>query len=149
MLGGEIYYRAIGRPWGPAVDFIVTVKFHPLSGSAQRLGCWVRSHSRIQVRVRPADSIPVHHPRAARPSRPSVRPSDSDSLSARAAGLPARAPRALVLSVRSCCPCGKPAFRSGTVKKKHQGQPFGTSLYTHYDTYTHRLRTVTNNRKTK
>jgi hypothetical protein len=27
MLGGEIYYRAIGRPWaGPAADFIV--KFH-------------------------------------------------------------------------------------------------------------------------
>jgi hypothetical protein len=29
MLGGEIYYRAIGRPWGPAVNFIITVKFHP------------------------------------------------------------------------------------------------------------------------
>ena len=30
MLGGEIYYRAIGRPWGPAADFIhvVNVKFH-------------------------------------------------------------------------------------------------------------------------
>ncbi len=28
MLGGEIYYRAIGRPWGPAADLIV--KFHPL-----------------------------------------------------------------------------------------------------------------------
>jgi hypothetical protein len=28
MLGGEIYYRAIGRPWGPAADFIVIVKFH-------------------------------------------------------------------------------------------------------------------------
>ena len=27
MLGGEIYYRAIGRPWGPAADFIVIVKF--------------------------------------------------------------------------------------------------------------------------
>ena len=30
MLGCEIYYySAIGRPWGPAADFIVTVKFHP------------------------------------------------------------------------------------------------------------------------
>jgi hypothetical protein len=29
MLGGEIYYRAIGRPWGPAADFIV--KFHLLT----------------------------------------------------------------------------------------------------------------------
>jgi hypothetical protein len=34
MLGGEIYYRAIGRPWGPAADFIVTVKFHPLTAVA-------------------------------------------------------------------------------------------------------------------
>ncbi len=32
MWGGEIYYRAIGRPWGPAADFIVTV--HPLTGIA-------------------------------------------------------------------------------------------------------------------
>ncbi len=32
MLGGEIYYRAIGRPWGPAAVFIVTV--HPLTAVA-------------------------------------------------------------------------------------------------------------------
>ena len=31
MLGGEIYYRAIGRPWGAAADFIITVKLHPLT----------------------------------------------------------------------------------------------------------------------
>jgi hypothetical protein len=30
-LGGEIYYRAIGRPRGAAADFIITVKFHPLT----------------------------------------------------------------------------------------------------------------------
>ena len=34
MLGGKIYYRAIARPWGPAADFIVTVKFHPLTAVA-------------------------------------------------------------------------------------------------------------------
>ena len=36
MLGGEIYYRAIGRPWGPAADIIhvVNVKFR-LSSSSQ------------------------------------------------------------------------------------------------------------------
>ena len=29
MLGGEIYYRAIGRPWGPAADFIVELADGP------------------------------------------------------------------------------------------------------------------------
>jgi hypothetical protein len=40
MLGGEIYYRAIGRPWGPAADFIITraVKFHPLTGTTRSAG---------------------------------------------------------------------------------------------------------------
>jgi hypothetical protein len=66
MLGGEIYYRvigrpwgpaadlyyrAIGRPWGPAADFIVTV--HSLSAvtTGRRPGppASSRSHSRIQV----------------------------------------------------------------------------------------------------
>ncbi len=31
MLGGEIYYRAIGRPWGPAAHFS---RVHPLTGTA-------------------------------------------------------------------------------------------------------------------
>ena len=37
-----MYYRAISRPWGPAAavaDFIVTVKFHPLT-QYNRLGYW-------------------------------------------------------------------------------------------------------------
>jgi hypothetical protein len=36
MLGGEIYYRAKGRPWGPAADFIV--KFHLPLRDYSRLG---------------------------------------------------------------------------------------------------------------
>jgi hypothetical protein len=68
---------------GPAND-------RPALGAGGRLHCrrhWATGplagggpgrphHSRIQVRVRPAGSTPVHCPRAARPSRPSVRPSD-------------------------------------------------------------------------
>ncbi len=121
------------RCWGPAADFIVTVKFHsgqhrqvppagPLAGGPGRPRG--QSHSCIQVRVRPAKRTPVHHPRAARPSR---RPSDSESLS----GPPVCPP---VRLVRSCCPSGKLAFRSGPVKKKHKGLVL---LQIHH--YTHRL----------
>ncbi len=70
MLGGEIYYRAIGRPWGPAADFIGTVKLHQLTimlvGWEPPARGW--SHS--------FESGRVQHPRATRPSRPSVRLSD-------------------------------------------------------------------------
>ncbi len=49
-MGGEIYYRAIGRPWGPAADFIhvVNVKFH-LSAPGRLLS---------SIRGPPARAIP-------------------------------------------------------------------------------------------
>jgi hypothetical protein len=38
MLGGEIYYRAIGRPWGPAADSLT-----PAALTAVRV-VWARGH---------------------------------------------------------------------------------------------------------
>ena len=67
---------------------------------------------RIQVRVGPAESTPVHHPWAAHPSRPS----ESVGLCPTVCPGPPACPP--VRPVRSCS-----VFRFGTVKKKYQGQP--------------------------
>jgi hypothetical protein len=101
MLGGEIYYRAIGRPWGPAADFIV--KFHLPAGLLGLTGgpgrpravgasCAFKFESGRALR----HSTPVRPPSAGRPPEPSVCPTVRKFVLA--AGLPARAPRALVLS---------------------------------------------------
>ncbi len=51
MLGGEIYYRAIGRPWGPAADSLT-----PAALTAVRL-VWAQGQvgaTRALKFVRPA-----------------------------------------------------------------------------------------------
>ena len=89
MLWGEIYFRAIGRPWGPAADFIVTV--------------WLGHWRAREVRATRAFKFESGRQRVLRstirgpPARAADRPTRRVCLP-RAAGLPARAPRALVLS---------------------------------------------------
>ena len=110
MLGGEIYYRAIGRPWGPAADLIVTVPSppahcsrRPLAGGpgrpraveATRAFKFESGRQRVlrsTIRGPPARVCPTVRPSVCPPVRP----------------------------VRSCCPSWKPVFRSGPVKKKFQ-----------------------------
>jgi hypothetical protein len=120
MLGGEIYHRAIGRPWGPAADFIVTARLtqvplgHPPAGPLQWPDHGPPARERSEPLAHSSSSRAGREysgpPSVGRPPEPSVCRTLSDCLP-RAAGLPARAPRALVL------------FRFGTVKKKYQGQP--------------------------
>jgi hypothetical protein len=111
MLGGEIYYRAIGRPWGPAVDFIHIV-FH-LSAPGRLLSSirgpparaipkfkfvWpTHRHGQVPLTVGPPPSVcpTVCLPRRGRWSAPAPGP------------------------VRSCY--HESAFRFGPGKKKHQG----------------------------
>ncbi len=199
ILGGEIYYRPIGRPWGPAADSLTlsmsssiclprgrllssirgplaraipkfvcpTVRLpgsHCPSRSGPGPGCLqsrrpggrlhyprhrrvpltrslhTRSESsRPGATGRPATlaarevasqvSPPVHHhdPPAAHPSRPSVRPSESDSpvCHESAPGQPAGpgSARPCVRPVRSCYPTrSEKHFDSGPgKKKKHKG----------------------------
>ncbi len=130
MLGGEIYCKAIGRPWVPASDFIVTVKFLTAVAAGPALaGGPGRPRAVGATRAFKFESglagIKYSGPLSAGcPPEPSVCPTVRLSV----------CPWPLVClhvrPVRSCCTTGKPVFRSGTVKKKYQGQPFGTSLYT-------------------
>jgi hypothetical protein len=122
MLGGELYCRAIGRPWGQAADFIVTVKFHPYYSrpgwaidkrpgpvGASRAFKFESGWAGIEYSG-PPSSVP------GRPPEPSACP------------WPPVCPP--VRPVRSCCPSWKPVFRSGSVKKNNKGNRLG-----HYYTY--------------
>ena len=111
LLGDEIYYRAIGQPWGPAADFIVKFlqSVGPLAGCPgypRAVGATPRLTHSSSIQAGREYSGP---PSAGRPPEPSVCPQSV------CPGPPVFPP------VRSCCPSGKPAFRSGPVKKKHQG----------------------------
>ena len=130
MLGGEIYHRAIGRPWGPAADFIVTARLtqvplgHPPAGPLQWPDHGPPARERSEPLAHSSSSRAGREysgpPSVGRPPEPSVCRTLSDCLP-RAAGL-------------------RPVlFRFGTVKKKYQSAT----------TYTHHLTTVTNNCCTK
>jgi hypothetical protein len=126
MLGGEIYYRAMGRPWGLAADFIITVKFHPVGWARQAARAARERLELVEVRVRQGRQKVLRStiPAAGPPPEPSVCPTVRPSWP------PVYPP---VRPVRSCCPSGKPVFRSGPVKKKYQGQHHYThSRYCHW-----------------
>jgi hypothetical protein len=113
MLGGEIYYRAIGRPWGSAADFIVTV---PAPAHCSRH--WQAAARAVRE---PERSEPLAHSSL---SQAGILRSTIRGPPARAAGLSVRPSDRTVCPpvrpVRSCCLSWKPVFRSGPVKKKFQ-----------------------------
>ena len=110
-----------------AADFIVTARLSLASSTrslqlaglghwqerSEPLRLWRRRGIQVQVsvRVRPAErtQAPVHHPRAARPSRLSVRP----IVCLPRAACPICSPS--VRPVLSCCPSGKLVLPLGVI----------------------------------
>jgi hypothetical protein len=129
MLGGEIYCRAIGRPWGPAADFISPSSSTRRPAGPALAGKPGRPRAVGATRAFKFESgrAGIEYsgpPSAGRPPQPSVCPTVRPSVCPWPPVCPPVRP------VRSCCPSDTPVFRSGPVKKKYQGQPFGTSPYT-------------------
>jgi hypothetical protein len=80
MLGGEIYYRAIGRPWGPAADFIVIVNsLTAVAATGRRPGPPASGRSHRGTRAFKFESGRQKVLRSTI-RRPPVRLSDSDRL---------------------------------------------------------------------
>jgi hypothetical protein len=125
MCGGEIYFRAIGRPWGPAAD--VAIKFRPLTAVATggRPGPTAsgRSHSRIQVRVYPGPPSAGPPPEPGRPLELSVCPTVRLGQSVTVC-LP------LVAGLPACAPCTKRLLLGFLIKIRENFQcgPYLKSL---------------------
>ncbi len=146
MLGGTIYYRAIGRPWGPVTDFIVTVHSLTAVATGTRPGPPASGWSHRGTRAFKFESGRQRVLRSTirGPPARAVRLSDSDHLT-RIVCDSRSSPRLQVslhekvaawfphknkFASRCCHRAGK-RFKMNENQRMKGGAPFGNSLYTH------------------